>query len=220
MPAACSTSPMFFQTWSLWASIPSCSLPAESTPTCPETWSTRAPAAPRRRGCTCRHGDGLGIVELDGHAGLSIVREAHGFRSESMASSIKPVHVVGGGLAGSEAAWQLVQAGVPVVLHEMRPVRGTEAHPHRQPRGAGLLQFLPHGRCRQQRRRRDPRGDASRRLADHALRPTRTNCRRVARSRSTGTASRPPCRRLFWRTRSSRSSAKSWRACRPRSGTA
>ena len=40
----------------------------------------------------------------------------------------KPVHVVGGGLAGSEAAWQIAEAGVPVVLHEMRPVRGTEAH--------------------------------------------------------------------------------------------
>ncbi len=38
------------------------------------------------------------------------------------------VHVVGGGLAGSEAAWQLVRRGVPVVLHEMRPVRGTDAH--------------------------------------------------------------------------------------------
>ncbi len=43
-------------------------------------------------------------------------------------SDIQPVHVIGGGLAGSEAAWQLVQAGVPVVLHEMRPVRPTEAH--------------------------------------------------------------------------------------------
>src|ERR1700754_1624626 len=37
------------------------------------------------------------------------------------------VHVVGAGLAGSEAAWQLARAGVPVVLHEMRPVRATEA---------------------------------------------------------------------------------------------
>jgi methylenetetrahydrofolate--tRNA-(uracil-5-)-methyltransferase len=44
-----------------------------------------------------------------------------------MASSRK-VHIVGGGLAGSEAAWQLASAGVAVVLHEMRPVRGTEAH--------------------------------------------------------------------------------------------
>jgi methylenetetrahydrofolate--tRNA-(uracil-5-)-methyltransferase len=43
-------------------------------------------------------------------------------------SKIQPVHVVGGGLAGSEAAWQAAEAGVPVVLHEMRPVRGTEAH--------------------------------------------------------------------------------------------
>ena len=39
-----------------------------------------------------------------------------------------PIHVIGGGLAGSEAAWQIAQAGVPVVIHEMRPVRGTEAH--------------------------------------------------------------------------------------------
>jgi methylenetetrahydrofolate--tRNA-(uracil-5-)-methyltransferase len=39
-----------------------------------------------------------------------------------------PVHIIGGGLAGSEAAWQLAQAGVPVVLHEMRPLRGTPAH--------------------------------------------------------------------------------------------
>ncbi|MDB5451994.1 MAG: glucose inhibited division protein [Caulobacteraceae bacterium] len=42
--------------------------------------------------------------------------------------SHKPIHVVGGGLAGSEAAWQIASAGVPVVLHEMRPVRGTDAH--------------------------------------------------------------------------------------------
>ncbi len=40
----------------------------------------------------------------------------------------KAIHVIGGGLAGSEAAWQAAQAGVPVVLHEMRPVRGTDAH--------------------------------------------------------------------------------------------
>jgi methylenetetrahydrofolate--tRNA-(uracil-5-)-methyltransferase len=39
-----------------------------------------------------------------------------------------PIHIIGGGLAGSEAAWQVAQAGMPVVLHEMRPERGTEAH--------------------------------------------------------------------------------------------
>src|ERR1044072_9089108 len=38
------------------------------------------------------------------------------------------VHVIGGGLAGSEAAWQVANAGVRVVLHEMRPSRMTEAH--------------------------------------------------------------------------------------------
>jgi methylenetetrahydrofolate--tRNA-(uracil-5-)-methyltransferase len=40
----------------------------------------------------------------------------------------RPLHVIGGGLAGSEAAWQIASAGVPVVVHEMRPVRMTEAH--------------------------------------------------------------------------------------------
>ena len=39
-----------------------------------------------------------------------------------------PIHIVGGGMAGSEAAWQIAQAGLPVVLHEMRPTRGTFAH--------------------------------------------------------------------------------------------
>ena len=39
-----------------------------------------------------------------------------------------PVHVIGGGLAGSEAAWQLAERGHDVVLHEMRPGQGTEAH--------------------------------------------------------------------------------------------
>ena len=39
-----------------------------------------------------------------------------------------PIHVIGGGLAGSEAAFQIAEAGVPAVLHEMRPIRGTDAH--------------------------------------------------------------------------------------------
>ena len=42
--------------------------------------------------------------------------------------SIKPIHIIGAGLAGSEAAWQIVSAGVPVILHEMRPETGTAAH--------------------------------------------------------------------------------------------
>src|SRR6202042_2641490 len=41
---------------------------------------------------------------------------------------MRPIHIVGGGLAGSEASWQAARAGVPIVLHEMRPLRGTEAH--------------------------------------------------------------------------------------------
>jgi methylenetetrahydrofolate--tRNA-(uracil-5-)-methyltransferase len=47
-----------------------------------------------------------------------------------MTSSPSPIHVIGGGLAGSEAAWQIARAGVPVILHEMRGVPGikTDAH--------------------------------------------------------------------------------------------
>src|SRR3982074_2186106 len=50
---------------------------------------------------------------------------------------MKPVHVIGGGLAGSEAAWQVARAGVSVVVHEMRPVRQTEAH-----LGPGLAELV------------------------------------------------------------------------------
>jgi methylenetetrahydrofolate--tRNA-(uracil-5-)-methyltransferase len=41
---------------------------------------------------------------------------------------MRPIHVIGGGLAGSEAAWQVASGGVPVVLHEMRPNETTAAH--------------------------------------------------------------------------------------------
>ncbi len=54
-----------------------------------------------------------------------------------MTHTIKPIQVVGGGLAGSEAAWQAAQAGVPVILHEMRPNRMTEAHT-----GQGLAELV------------------------------------------------------------------------------
>src|SRR5204862_4399013 len=62
-----------------------------------------------------------------------------------------PVHVIGGGLAGSEATWQLARAGVPVVLHEMRPVRGTEAHV-----GPGLAELV----CSNSFRSDDPQRNA------------------------------------------------------------
>src|SRR4029453_50624 len=43
-------------------------------------------------------------------------------------SSLMRVTIVGGGLAGSEAAWQVASRGVPVTLHEMRPVQPTAVH--------------------------------------------------------------------------------------------
>src|SRR3990172_3395707 len=52
-------------------------------------------------------------------------------------TQVDPIHVIGGGLAGSEAAWQSASRGVPVILHEMRPVRSTEAH-----KTAGLAELV------------------------------------------------------------------------------
>ena len=56
---------------------------------------------------------------------------------EIMGHNKKKVHIVGAGLAGSEAAWQLANAGVNVVLHEMRPVVTTQAH-----QGAGCAELV------------------------------------------------------------------------------
>ena len=54
-----------------------------------------------------------------------------------MKSPSQPVHILGAGLAGSEAAWQIANSGVGVVLHEMRPGRMTEAH-----RSDGLAELV------------------------------------------------------------------------------
>ncbi len=60
-----------------------------------------------------------------------------------------PIHIIGGGLSGSEAARQIASLGVPVVLHEMRPARRTGGAPDRRLGRAGLFQFAalrPHTR--------------------------------------------------------------------------
>ena len=48
--------------------------------------------------------------------------------TENSAKNITPIHIIGAGLAGSEAAWQAANMGVPVILHEMRPHTMTPAH--------------------------------------------------------------------------------------------
>jgi methylenetetrahydrofolate--tRNA-(uracil-5-)-methyltransferase len=62
-----------------------------------------------------------------------------------------PIHIIGGGLAGSEAAWQIASRGVGVIIHEMRPVRGTAAH-----RTAGLAELV----CSNSFRSDDPEHNA------------------------------------------------------------
>ncbi len=96
------------------------------------------------------------------------------------------LHIIGAGMAGSEAAWQAANAGIPVVLHEMRPQVGTEAH-----KTGGFAELV----CSNSFRSDDAEQNAvgllhwemrRGRFADHGHRPTATRCRRVARWRWTG----------------------------------
>ncbi len=57
-------------------------------------------------------------------------------------SDRQPIHVIGGGLAGTEAAWQIARAGVPVVLHEMRPVKKSSGASFGVFGRAGVQQFF------------------------------------------------------------------------------
>ena len=66
-------------------------------------------------------------------------------------TEVHTIHVVGGGLAGSEAAWQIAESGHRAVIHEMRPLRPTEAH-----RTEGLAELV----CSNSFRSDDPNGNA------------------------------------------------------------
>ena len=128
--------------------------------------------------------------------------------TSSQQTTPESVHVIGGGLAGSEAAWQLAQLGVPVMLHEMRPVRD-DRRPQDRPLGrAGLLQLVPLRRPGTQCGRAAACRDAPPRLAGDARgrrqpgagrrraggRP-RGLCRRRHRGASGASADHPRARR-------------------------
>ena len=74
---------------------------------------------------TVSHLNELGIGDSGMRNLLALVRR---YRAAARGGRMTPVHVIGGGLAGSEAAWQIARAGVKAVLHEMRPIRATEVH--------------------------------------------------------------------------------------------
>jgi methylenetetrahydrofolate--tRNA-(uracil-5-)-methyltransferase len=94
------------------------------------------------------------------------------------------IHIIGGGLAGSEAAWQAAEANVSVTLHEMRPVRMTEAHATE-----GLAELV----CSNSLRSDDWENNAVGLLHERCgaparlscARPTRISCRREERWPST-----------------------------------
>ena len=134
-------------------------------------------------------------------------------------TAIDPIHVVGGGLAGSEAAWQVAEAGVPVVLHEMRPVVGTFAH-----KTGGLAELVCSNSFRSDDDEQNAVGllhwemRAAGGLVIADRRPAQPSGR-AARSPSTASPSRPRSPRRSTRTRSSRSTAARSPACRRPAGT-
>src|SRR5690606_17258529 len=59
---------------------------------------------------------------------LQLATPAAFAKGAAMTEAPSPLHIVGGGLAGSEAAWQIARRGIPAIIHEMRGLRVTDAH--------------------------------------------------------------------------------------------
>ena len=93
--------------------------------------------------------------------------------------------------AGSEAAWQIARRGVPVVLHEMRPVRSTAVHKTAGLRRARLLELVPFRRRAGQAPSASCMPKCGGSVRWSCGRPTTTNCRPAERWPSTATASPP-----------------------------
>ena len=99
------------------------------------------------------------------------------------------VNVIGAGLAGSEAAWQLLKRGCEVALYEMKPQEVHPCAPHARLCGAGLLQLPAVGPARE-RGRPAQGGEAARGLAHHGLRGGRARARGRRHGRGPGDVQR------------------------------
>ncbi len=133
---------------------------------------------------------------------------------------MRPIHVIGGGLAGSEAAWQAAEAGATVVLHEMRPLRGTPVH-----HTARLAELVCSNSFRSDDAETNAVGILHREMrepefADHALRRRPSGSRRRRACGRSRRLSRRPSRQPSSPIRTSRSSVAKSQACRLRTGTA
>jgi methylenetetrahydrofolate--tRNA-(uracil-5-)-methyltransferase len=101
---------------------------------------------------------------------------------------VRAVHVIGGGLAGCEAAWQIAARAVPVVLHEMRPTRTTAAH-----KTAALAELVCSNSFRSDDREHNAVGllhEEMRRLGSLIMQAADANHLPAARSQSTARPSR------------------------------
>ena len=125
------------------------------------------------------------MVKISAHPSSGLSERCRGRRSTRRderlgAAMTYDIHIIGGGLAGSEAAWQLAEAGLNVRLSEMRGGGDTDAGARQRPAGRnGLLEQLPLRRCREQCRRPAPPGNARARLADHGRGRPAQGARRI-----------------------------------------
>ena len=117
-------------------------------------------------------------------------RRAGAAAGVDMSDGRERVTIIGGGLAGCEAAWQLARAGVGVDLYEMRPERGTAAHQTDQ-LGELVCSNSFRNATLRDRGRAPEGGDAAARLARHAGGRSRTRCRPARVSPSIARGSRP-----------------------------
>ena len=123
------------------------------------------------------------------------------------------IHIIGGGLAGSEAAWQAAELGADVTIHEMRAGAPDGRAPDRRPGRAGVQQFVSRRQDRQ-RRRPDQGRDAAARLDRDAGGGCRARARRRRARRRSPRVFRDRDRRRCRRTRAFAYRAKRLRACR------
>lgn len=149
--------------------------------TCPECgYVGPRPRATRRAGAS-------GSVSSAATSGMSLrltrlrkslkSRERHS--DDRVTDTTAPVHIVGGGLAGSEAAWQLAERGHEVILHEMRPVRGTAAH--RTERPVSWCARTPSRVPKRPTRMACSRRKCARWVHSYSLAPTKRVCQVAAR---------------------------------------
>jgi hypothetical protein len=100
----------------------------------------------------CRHWNPLGFDEGGRQTNLAIGTINTLLGCGAMERSLPPIHVIGGGLAGSETVWQVARAGIPVLHRDAAGARNAGAS-HQKPRRIRLFKFVSRRRPGRERSR-------------------------------------------------------------------